>query len=193
VAPDLREQTLSVELTCTNRSLPGRLGVGDICVATSSSPATARFRNIIPVTRPARPPLGAELHWRLLAHLAMNQRSLAEASALRELLGLYNFQALVDEPAARANQLRANAVRAVECSPVTRFIGRAAVRGALTTVELDEACFSGPGEAFLFGCVLDELLASHITINSFNELAVRLQPSRAELQWQPRNGAQTLC
>jgi type VI secretion system protein ImpG len=145
------------------------------------------------VTRPARPPLGAELHWRLLAHLAMNQRSLVDAGALRELLGLYNFQTLVDEPAARANQLRIDAVRALESRPVTRFFERAPVRGHLSTLELDEASFAGPGEAFLFGCVLDELLASYVTLNSFHQLVLRLQPSQAELQWSPRNGPQQIC
>lgn len=193
VAPGLEEETLSIAMTCTHRSLPAQLQVGDICIPTSNSPEAVQFRNIVPVTRPARPPLGAELHWRLLAHLAMNQRSLAEAGALRELLGLYNFQVLVDEPAARANQLRVDSLRGLESRQVTRFFRSAPVRGSHSTLELDEACFSGQGEAFLFGCVLERLLASHVTLNAFHQLTLRLHPSQAELPWPPRHGTQTLC
>lgn len=41
----------SLQLTCSNRELPERLTIGDLCVATEESPAYATFRNI---TRPTR-------------------------------------------------------------------------------------------------------------------------------------------
>ncbi|WP_434391107.1 type VI secretion system baseplate subunit TssF [Melittangium boletus] len=192
-APSLEtEEVLSVDLTCTNRSLPARLQVGDLCIPTSSSPTQAKFKNITPVSRPARAPLGTELHWRLLSHLALNQHSIAEAASLRRLLELYNFQALADNLAARASRLRINAIRAVETRPITRFLEGSPLRGNRTWVDLDETNFMGVGDAFLFGCILDELLASHVTLNSFNELAIRLQPSQSEFSWLPRNGSQKL-
>jgi type VI secretion system protein ImpG len=189
VAPSLREETLSIDLTCTNRSLPARLQVGDVCLPTFSSPTHARFRNITPVSRPARPPLGTELHWRLLSHLAINQRSLADAAVLRRLLELYNFHALTDNLAGRANRLRINAVRAVEVRPGTRFLQGIPVRGNRMTVALDETSFAGAGDSFLFGCVLDELLSANVTLNAFNELVLKLRPSQVEYTWQPRNGS----
>ncbi|HEX5750987.1 MAG TPA: type VI secretion system baseplate subunit TssF [Archangium sp.] len=192
VVPSLSKETLSVELTCTNRSLPGRLQVGDVCLSTFTSPSFARFKNITPVSRPARAPLGTELHWRLLSHLAINQRSLADASVLRCLLELYNFHALADDLTGRANRLRINAIRAVEVRPGTRFLEGVPIRGNRTTVELDETSFMGAGDTFLFGCVLDELLASNVTLNAFNELALRLQPSQMEYSWLPRNGTQMI-
>jgi type VI secretion system protein ImpG len=36
--------------------------------------------------------------------------------------------------------------------------------------------------------VLDELLATYCSINSFHELRMRLHPSKIEFRWQPRNG-----
>jgi type VI secretion system protein ImpG len=48
------------------------------------------------------------------------------------------------------------------------------------------------GEAFLFGCVLDELFASHASLNSFNELRVRLHPSKTVLRWPARSGSQPI-
>ncbi|GHG83095.1 type VI secretion system baseplate subunit TssF [Comamonas sp. JC664] len=193
VVPDLNaEEALSMDLTCTNRSLPSRLQVGDLVVSTSASPTQAKFKNISPVSRPARAPLGSELHWRLLSHLAINQHSLADAAALRRLMDLYNFHSLTDNLAARASRLRINSIRAVETKPVTRFLEGAPLRGHRTRVDLDEENFMGVGDAFLFGCVLEELLASHVTINSFNELSIRLHPSQTEFAWLPRNGSQTL-
>jgi type VI secretion system protein ImpG len=192
VAPALGEETLSVELICTNRSLPARLQVGDIKVPTASSPTAATFRNLIPVTKPLRPPFGSELHWRLLSHLALNQRSLGSPEAMRALLSHYNFQAMADHPVGRANALRVEAIRDVQMSPVRRFMDRAPLRGMHTTVQLEEAHFAGVGDAFLFGSVLDDLLAESVTLNSFNELSVRLQPSQLELSWPARSGTQTI-
>jgi type VI secretion system protein ImpG len=192
VVPSLSDKTLSVDLTCTNRSLPVRLQVGDICQATFTSPTQARFKNITPVSRPARAPLGTELHWRLLSHLAINQHSLADAAVLRRLLELYNFHAITDDLTGRANRLRTNAVRAVDVRACTRFLEGVPVRGNRTTLELDETSFMGTGDAFLFGCILDALLASNVTLNAFNELVLRLQPSQMEYTWLPRNGNQMI-
>jgi type VI secretion system protein ImpG len=105
------EETLSIEVTCTNRGMPSQLRVGDISVPAPGSPPFARFKNITPVTVPVRPPFGQSLHWRLISHLALNYRALADAESLRAILDLYNFQALIDRQAARANRLRIEGIR----------------------------------------------------------------------------------
>ena len=126
------------------------------------------------------------------SHLAINQHSLADADVLRRLLELYNFHALTDDLTGRANRLRINAVRKVEVRACTRFLQGAPVRGNRTLLELDGTSFMGIGDAFLFGCILDELFASNVTLNAFNELALRVQPSQMEYAWLPRNGTQML-
>ncbi len=192
VSPYLGQETLSIELTCTNRSLPSQLRVGDLSVPTASSPAIARFSNLLPVTKPVRPPLGSELHWRLLSHLSLGHGSLATPNALRSLLSLYNFQIQGDYPLARANALRLDSIRGVQSAPARRFLQGAPVRGQRTTVELDERGFAGPGDLFLFGWILDELFADNLTLNSFHELSVQLFPSRTEYRWPARSGSQPL-
>lgn len=192
VTPSLSDETLSIELTCTHRSLPTRLQVGDVHLPTISSPPNTRFRNISPISRPGRAPLGTELHWRVLSHLAVNHRSLACPDTLRLLLELYNFKSLTDDLAARATRLRINAIRAVEAQPGTRFLEGTPVRGNRTRITIDEQNFLGAGDAFLFGCVLDELFASNVTLNAFNALSIRLQPSQMEYTWSPRNGTQSI-
>src|SRR6185436_8269068 len=94
VMPDI--EVLSLELTCTNRGLPGKLKLGDVSVPTSQSPTFVRFKNVTRPTGAVPPPLGSDLHWRLLSHLALNSLSLIDLDTLRTLLGLYNFRARVD-------------------------------------------------------------------------------------------------
>ena len=181
------EETLSIELLCTNRSLPVELQIGDICKPVRGS-SVPDFTNITAVSPPVRAPLASELQWRLLAHLALNRRRVTQPESLKLLLSLYNFQAQSGSPVGRANELRVDAIRTTEFKAVTRMLEGAPVRGAETTVELDETRFASIGDAHLFGLVLDELLATYCSINSFHELRVRLHPSKIEFRWDPRNG-----
>ena len=48
-------------------SLPESLRIGDICVATGTSPEYATFRNIKPLTPTVFPPLGPNVLWRLIS------------------------------------------------------------------------------------------------------------------------------
>jgi type VI secretion system protein ImpG len=189
-APD-EDETLSLELHCCNRSLPLELQIGDICQPVRGS-SVPEFANITAVSAPVRAPLASELQWRLLAHLAVNRRRISEADNLRQLVSLYNFVDATRSPVGRANALRVEAIRATEFSAITRMLDGAPVRGAETTVELDETRFASLGDAHLFGLVLDELLASYCGINSYQQLRVRLYPSKAEWRWAPRSGRQRI-
>ncbi|PRP91512.1 hypothetical protein ENSA5_54860 [Enhygromyxa salina] len=181
------DETLSIDLLCTNRSLPLELQIGDICKPVRGS-SVPDFSNITAVSPPVRAPLASELQWRLLAHLALNRRRVTQPETLKLLLSLYNFLAGSGSPAGRANELRVEAIRTTEFRAVTRMLEGAPVRGAETTIEIDETRFASIGDAHLFGIVLDELLSTYCSINSFHELRMRLHPSKVEFRWDPRNG-----
>jgi type VI secretion system protein ImpG len=188
VLPDEVEDVLSIDVVCSNRALPARLRTGELSVATPLSPTTARFRNIAPVTPAVRPPLGAELGWRLVSHLALAHRTLSDPGLLRALLALYNFQALEGLADGQTNERRAEGVQEVETRTMRRVVEGSPVRGAATRVRVAESGFAGRGDIFLFGCVLDELLASYLDINDVHELGIVLDPSQTELQWPARTG-----
>ena len=189
--PSARE-TLSLRLTCSNRNLPRQLRPGDLRHATSTSPTLARFLNVTPVTAPVRPPLGADLHWRLLSHLGINQRSLTEPGVLSALLGLYDFQKYGDVQTSRANQLRVEAVKVLQTYPARRLLAGSPVRGQRTVLELNEGGFTSLGDAFLFASAIDVLFAERLTLNAFHELGAQLSPSKTEFAWTPRSGTQSL-
>lgn len=188
VARPAIEETLSIDLVCTNRNLPSELQLGEISVAPKGASSPAPFKNITAVSTPARPPLDSELHWRLLSHFSLGRQSLASPGVLVGMLSLYNFQRHASPVVGRANEARVESIRGVQDSAVTRMLGGAPVRGLQTRVEVEESRLGSEGEAFLFGCVLDELFASHASLNSFNELKLALHPSKTELRWPARSG-----
>jgi type VI secretion system protein ImpG len=179
---------ISVESTCTNRRLAASLKVGDLRVPTATSPAVATFTNLTGVTSPLPPPMGRELQWRVLAHMAMSYRSITEIEVLRAIVDIYNFQAIIDRQAARANQLRLNAIKNVKVRPTDRLHRGAPVRGVAADIELDEGGFSGEGEMYLFASILNEMFSSYVSLNSFTQLTVTGTNTRVVYKWEPKAG-----
>ena len=192
VPPDLSERVLSLELTCTNRQLSNELRPGDICEPTSGAPTVASFRNVTRVTRPTRPAVGSEKHWRLISHMALNTRALADAGVLSALLALYNTHEETDQQVYEANRLRIGSIRNVTATRERRVFDRIPMFGLHTTVEADETGFAGLGDAYLFGCALQRLMVSESPINCFHRLSLHLHPSNQNFSWKPETGTQSL-
>jgi type VI secretion system protein ImpG len=192
VAPPEGQETLSVDLTCTHRLLAGRLGLGEIYRTPPTLPAGVKPKNIAPVTQPVPAALGSALHWRMLSHLGLTHQALGDPERLRHLLALYNAQERVDQAVARGNNLRLEAISAVEATPARRLLRGAPVRGVRTQVSLDETRFASPGDALLFGAVLDALHASFTAVNGFSAVSVLLSPSQRVYDWPARSGERSL-
>lgn len=191
-AGELVDETLSVTMACTSRGLPAALRAGDVGAPLASSPTLVTARNVSRVSRPVPAPVGTELQWRLLGHLGSTYRSLATRAALTAYLSTFSVAEAVDVHAARASQLRIEAIREVTVRSATHAQRGAIVRGVETRIALEEAGLSGPGDAFLFGCALDRLLSSEVAMNASSSLVVALHPSRKELSWTPRTGTRAL-
>ncbi|MFO0983706.1 MAG: type VI secretion system baseplate subunit TssF [Planctomycetota bacterium] len=168
----LEIETVSAELTCTNRQLPSTLRVGDVQLTTDSSPEFARFRNVTRPTMSVPPPLGGSVYWRLLSHMSLNYRSIGSVDMLRNALELYNFRALVDRQAAQAHKRLLDAIKSISTQAKTLLHRGAPVRGVAIALELDEAGFSGEGDLYVFAAVLNEFFASYVTVNAFSQLTV---------------------
>jgi len=153
-------ETLSIGLTCTNGTLPEALRVGDISQATSDTPEIAEFRNITPATFSVAPPLGTNLLWRLISHLSLNHLSLARGENLRALLELYLFPDSRDRVSLAANKKRIAGIEGVDARPSDRLVGGLPMRGQEVEIRLRQDHFAGPGDMYLFGCVLDHFLGN---------------------------------
>ena len=187
-------ETISLDLTCSNRHLPKGLRVGDIREPTSDSPEFATFRNIVRPTDSVVPPLGEGLIWRLISHLSLNYLSITSVDALRGILGLYNFRALYDRQAARENELRLEGIVDVATRHAERLLpgGGGFVRGIHTEIALTEDNFAGQGDLYLFATVLNEFIGLYATMNSFTQTTVRGVQFGEVYAWPPRIGRQII-
>jgi len=185
-------ETLSLELTCTNRTLPSGLGLGDVCKPTPTTPPTVTFKNITVPTASVPPPLEGELYWDLLSHLSLHYTTRARADRLAELLRLYDFRALVDRQAALALKRRQEGLLEAKAAPASRVVGGAITRGVKTSLLVDEERLGGEGEVLLLGDVLSEVLAHTVTLNAWSELEVRGKKFGEVHRWAPRAGTRTL-
>lgn len=184
------EETISVELTCTNRDLPAELRAGDICEPTDRSPTGTRFRNLLKPTPTISPPLGKGLHWRLISHMSLNYVSLTDIRHFRELLRIYDFQTAYDAQRAVAHQRLLDGILSVRASYRERMMRGAPIRGLHVDLELNEDHFAGEGDAYLFAAIVDRFVAAYVTINAFSQLKVRFARTGQTYAFAPRWGAQ---
>ncbi len=191
-APDRlpAEETVSIDLTCTNRDLPNELRAGDICEPTDRSPPTARFRNLLKPTPTVPPPLGQGLHWRLISHMSLNYVSLTDVARFKELLRIYDFQAAYDAQRAAAHERKLDGLRALRSAYRERMVRGAPIRGVQVELELHEDHFAGEGEAFLFAALVDRFMAAYVTLNAFTQLNVRFARTGRVFAFPPRTGEQ---
>ena len=185
-------ETVAADLTCSNRNLAEKLRPGDISVATSQSPSFAVFENIARVTPSVSPPLEGRLLWRLVSHQSLNYLSLTNLESLRGILGLYNFHALADRQAARANELRLAGITSVRARPDEILRHGSTYRGVAVSLELHEDHFAGEGEMYLFASILNQFLNLYVTVNAFTRLRVKGTQQGGVYEWPPMLGQHTL-
>lgn len=187
-----RQETLSVDILCTNASLPETLRAGDVRMPTETSPELADFTSIRPPTAPVQPPLGRNMLWRLLSHMYLNYLSVATAENLRSMLKLYIFPETRDRMAVLANTRRADAIAALRVQATERFVRGKIARGQDISLTLDRQGFAGEGDMYLFGSVLDVFLGNYAAINSFTRLTAEDNLRKERFTWPERLGDRPL-
>jgi len=186
--------TLSIQLTCTNRDLPGKLPFGgeDSNLQLEDAGAVSGARLLKKPTATWRAPMRLANQWRLISHLALNHLSIVEGGreALLEILSLYNFT----DSASLRKQIAG--IVDVAGSPSVARVGQAPrqafVRGTDITLTFDENQYVGSG-VYLLACVLDRFFGLYCTANSWTRLTVRtLQREAPMVTFAPRSGDQHL-
>lgn len=185
-------ETLSLELTCTNRMLPLELGVGDIGYPTDSADQSSDCTNIIHVSPPYMPPLEGDILWRLLSNMALNYIPLTSISALRGILATYDFKAIHDKRRAKVLEQTLQGMKAINSAETDRIYRGMPLRGSITTLTLNKRHFCSEGDMFLFASVINEFLALYSTVNSFHQLIVQEEKTGEQFQWKPRLGPEHL-
>jgi type VI secretion system protein ImpG len=188
------KDTLSLELTCTNRELPLQLrdcprGAG-LTVASGAGGAKLFFA--LHPAPPLRIAFSAGLQWRLISHLALNHHTLTHEGlpAFREMLALYDLQQ------SATSQRQIAGIAGLRHIPATAWLrhprGASLAHGMEVHMTLDEDAFVGGG-IHLFVQVIDHFLGMYAQVNSFIELVVLSHKSGKELvRCKPRSGHASL-
>lgn len=186
------DESISVTLTCTNRSCAARLKVGSVCVPTGSSPSFATFRNLIRPTRPLRPALDGSLHWTLISNLSLNYVSLLRRDALVQVLRTYDFPALHDKQAEQASRKRLAGIEEIETKPVDRLVRGMPVRGLKSVLSIRQSAFGSEGELYLFSTVLAHFFSLYTSVNAFHLFEVVNLDNKERYQWPVQIGQHSL-
>ncbi|MBY8948805.1 type VI secretion system baseplate subunit TssF [Pseudomonas sp. SH10-3B] len=185
------QETLSIELTCTNHNLPGQLQAGEINQACEQTPEGLSFRNICAPTASFAPPLEQDFLWRLISNMSLNYVSLSDIGALRMVLETYDVPRYYDLQAKKISQRKLGALRSIRHTAVDRLHLGMPFRGLRIDLAIDSQGFLGQGEAFVFASVLNEFFALYASLNAYHELRVISTQGDVYL-WPPRMGQQPL-
>jgi type VI secretion system protein ImpG len=188
----LAKEVISLELTCTNRDLPERLKVGDICVPTATSPEFVTFSNLISPTSSVYPSLDEGLQWQLISNMSLNYSTLTNPVMLRTVIRAYDFRALNDRQAERQLLLKLGGIREIKVDSGDRLIGGHPIRGITITMKLKESNFTSEGDMYLFASILDEFFSLYASINSYHQLTVIGEENGEHYHWPVKIGLQNI-
>lgn len=188
-----KTETLSIELTCTNRDLPSQLPFGmtggDLFMEGGSLARNiALLRKPTPTVRIDR----SKSHWRLISHLSLSQLSLTEAGleTLKESLALYDItrsavtRKLIDGMQAISHEV---VTARIAGNPFPSF-----VKGVEITLAVTPQNFVGTSVE-QFARLLDRFFGLYVHTNSFTQLVVINHETGEEIvRCAPRNGDQPL-
>lgn len=186
--------TLSLQVTATNRNLPHLLSFGNVGgdLFMEGGSIAREIRLLRKPTATHRFERGRGSLWRLISHLSLNHLSLSGrgVEALKEMLRLY------DLPRDATNRQQVDGLVTVEFVPATAWLPgqpfATFVRGTEVRLSVDEASFVGTGLG-LFAAVLDRFFGLYVHINSFSQLTLLSARTQQPLyKCPPRNGATPL-
>ena len=183
------QETLSIELTCTNSNLPRQLRPGEINQPCEQAPESLTFRNITVPTASFAPPLDQNFLWKLISNMSLNYLSLTDINALKVILETYDLPRYHDRQAQKVSQTRLNALRSISHQAGDRLHHGLPIRGLQVDLTVDPHGFLGDGDLFVFASVLNEFFALYASLNSYHELRVTSTQGDVYL-WPSRMGQQ---
>ena len=186
------QETLSIDLTCSNGDHPSKLKPGDISKSTSSTSDLMTFSNILKPSDHQNVPSGSSMLWRLLSHLSLNYLSLADTDNLKALLGLYIFSSNTGNTLEVANRKRIEGVSKISVEACDRLVSGVPMRGQSIRVRVNPANYAGTGDMYLFGVLLDRLLSSFASTNCFTEFNMTDEATEETYTWPLRIGGRPL-
>jgi type VI secretion system protein ImpG len=190
---DLRHrEVLKARLTCTNGERAEVLLPNDIRTPTQDTPELVTFTNLTAPTPARQAPMDTGKLWQLISHLSLNFLSIADADNLQALLRHYAIPGAAERARDLPNLKRIESIREVIVEPDERLLGESFVRGRAILVRLRGEHFTGHGDRYLFGSVLNRLFADSSALNTYTALTLEDSATGERTAWPPMLGTRAL-
>jgi len=162
-------ETISLNLSCSNGYLAKLLGPGDIKIIDSTGLDFVEVQNITAPTESVYPKIENKELWTLINALSLNYLSLNNVEYVKKLLLLYDRKKDI------ANQKRIYGIDSVQLysKPVRKIIKGCIVYGQLMDIILNNNNFTNNGDMLMFSEIFSKIISMYVSINSFCKIRVR--------------------
>jgi len=189
---EIKRETLSINISCTNGKLSERLQLGEISQGSDNSPELATFKNIIPCTIQIESPINENSLWQFISHLSINLLTLADLKTFKEMLTLYIFANNRDKSRVAKNQKRIDAIEEFEVYPIDMVSRGYLLKGHKVIMGIRKDYFASLGDLYLFCSVILQFLGSYASLNTFVSLEVKEKITGESFKWTPILGSKKL-
>ena len=188
-------ETLSIDLTCSNRNLASQLAIGQLGgdLMLEGGGVAQEIRLLRRPSRSMRFAQGKEAHWRLVSHLSLNHLSLVKGglASLKETLKLYDLA----DSAISVSQIEG--LVDLDHKPITLWMPgepfASFVRGIEILLTIDTENYIGTS-LHGFIQILNRFFAMYVHVNSFIQLVVLAKNNNQEImRCAPCNGESILA
>lgn len=190
--PLRHREVLKAWLTCTNGEAAEALLPHDIQTPTQETPELVTFTNLTAPTPARQPPMDRSKLWHMISHLSLNFLSIADVDNLKAMLRHYAVPGDDERARDMPNLKRIDSLREVVVRPDERLLGDCFVRGQSIRIRLRGDHFTGYGDRYLFGCVLDRFFAESSALNTYTALQFEDNATGERIQWRARLGERPL-
>ena len=177
------DETISIELICSNGGITRLLDKGDIILPTDSSPENVTYTNLIPPSSFLIPVYDESLIWNFQSLLALNLLQLLDKNHLRHIFNLYIYEKGENY---QLNMSRIKGIERISVDKARRLYYGEMIAGSHITLICDPDSFRCIGDMYLFGCVLDVFFGTNAPINTFTLLHLENARTKEVWKWKPR-------
>jgi|TARA_B110000977_G_scaffold74267_2_gene100440 type VI secretion system protein ImpG len=165
-------EVLRVKLSCCHGKVAANIPPNTINVHTSTSSQLVSFTNLTTSSDYLPAQITTHEAWNVMSDQAISLKSIDNAEQLKLILQHHIPAQLKDTAKQKTLEHRIHAITELNVNAKDHFDNGLLIRGTQYLVSISAENFVNRGESFLFCCLIDQLLALQIPINSFSQLIV---------------------
>ncbi|HEF8463909.1 TPA: type VI secretion system baseplate subunit TssF, partial [Campylobacter jejuni] len=169
----LMDETISIDLLCSNGDLPSRLKIGDINNCNLKGVDT---KNIEIPSEARRCSVDGNLLWKLVSVLSFSYQTILSRKAFFGVLESYSF--LDNQLNWKSYELLKESIVDIQSKSTYLIDENITKKGTVAIFSIKDSKFYTLGEVYLLGLVISKFLASFASINSFCELKIKCLDSK---------------